>query len=86
VREVPTGETGIIKAVELPGHEQYFLLMKSTSLKRQHKRTLSNRLIKEKIFYSSFQAFAVLTPGKYPEDNLSFKIFYVSPKLFLRYT
>jgi hypothetical protein len=34
---VPTKEREIIKAVELPGHEPYFLLMKSTTL-RKHKR------------------------------------------------
>jgi hypothetical protein len=57
VREVPTRERGIIKSVELPGYEPYFLLMKSTSLKK-HKRTQSTRFIKEKVFYVSLKLFS----------------------------
>jgi len=54
---VPSRERGIIKAVDLPRHEPYFLLMKSTSLKK-HKRAQGTRFIKEKIFYVSLKLFS----------------------------
>jgi hypothetical protein len=55
-RSVPTRERGIINSVELPGHETYFLLMKSAPLKR-HKRAQSTGFIKEKVFYVSLKLF-----------------------------